>query len=38
MFIPAGSTKLGKVRVEGDWRGEGFVEFMLPEEQKPKEN
>ena len=35
MFIPAGSAKLVKVRVEGDWRGEGFVDSMLPEEQNP---
>ena len=32
--IPAGSAKLVKVRVEGDWKGEGFVESMLPEEQE----
>ena len=33
--ILAGSAKLVKVRIEGDWRGEGFVESMLPEEQNP---
>ena len=22
-----------KITIEGDWKGEGFVEFMLPEEQ-----
>ena len=32
--IPAGSAKLVKVRVEGNWKGEGFVESMLPEEQE----
>ena len=31
MFIPA---KLVKVRIEGDWRGKGFVESMLAEEQE----
>jgi len=31
--IPAGSAKLVKVRIEVDWRGGGFVESMLPEEQ-----
>ena len=35
VFIPAGSAKLVKVRVEGDWRGEGFVDSMLSEEQNP---
>ena len=34
VFIPAGSAKLVKVRIEGDWRGKGFVESMLPEEQE----
>ena len=33
MFIPAGSTKIVKVRVEGDLSGEGFVESKQPEEQ-----
>ena len=33
--ISAGSSKLVKVRIEGDWRGGGFVESMLPEEQDP---
>ena len=32
--IPAGSVKLMKVRVEGDWRGKGFVISMSPEEQE----
>ena len=31
--IPAGSAKLVKVRVEENWRGEGFVESFEPEEQ-----
>ncbi len=33
MFIPAGTAKLVKVRKEGEWRGEGFVESILLEEQ-----
>ena len=28
-----GSAKLVKITIEGDWKGEGFVESMLPEEQ-----
>jgi len=31
--IPAGSAKLVKVRVEENWRGEGFVESLEPKEQ-----
>ena len=31
--IPAGSAILLKIIIEGDWKGEGFVESMLPEEQ-----
>ena len=31
--IPAGSAKLVKVCVEENWRGEGFVESLEPEEQ-----
>ena len=31
--IPAGSAILLKITIEGDWKGEGFVESMLPEEQ-----
>ena len=30
--IPAESSKIVKIRVEGDWRGEGFVKSMSPEE------
>ena len=32
--IPAGMAKLVKVWVEEDWKGDGFVESMLPEEQE----
>ena len=32
--IPAGSAKLVKVRVEGNWRGAGVVEFLPLEEQE----
>ena len=28
------SAKLVKIRVEGDWRGKGFVISMSPEEQE----
>ena len=31
--IPEGSAILLKITIEGDWKGEGFVESMLPEEQ-----
>ena len=33
VFIVAGYAKLVNVRVVGNWREEGFVESMLPEEQ-----
>ena len=32
--IPARSAKLVKIRIEGDWRGEGFVESITPELQE----
>ena len=32
--IPAGSVKLVKIRVEGDWRDKRFVEPMPPEEKE----
>ena len=32
--IPAGSVKLVKKRVEGDWRDKEFVKPMLPEEKE----
>ena len=34
MIIPAGSAKLVKVRTEGDWKGQGFVEYILLDEQE----
>ena len=34
VVIPAGSAKLVKVRTEGDWKGQGFVESIQLEEQE----
>ena len=34
LIIPAGSAKLVKVRTEGDWKGQGFVEYILLDEQE----
>ena len=34
MHIPAGSAKLVKKQVGEDWKGEGFVGAMPPEEQE----
>ena len=34
LIIPAGSAKLVKVRTEGSWKGQGFVESIPLDEQE----
>ena len=34
LMIPVGSAKLVKVRTEGDWKGQGFVESIPLDEQE----